>query len=592
MSKTRELGNVPNNIRQVDTLADMRTIEFPHETVWCSGYHSKNDGAFGSNIYRWNPTSTATDNGGTIIKLTSITTGRYELQYSNKTIGLEYFGITGIGDETIKIQNWLNCLSNGLTLIGKKLTCTVTSLVIPRFSNVTIDFNGLELVSTSNLVITLQNSTTSLGNITANMTKGDTVIQMANTTNISIGDVVRVVSTGVQAVSSSGNYVKGELFTIIDKTSTSVTVKESVYYPNIISEVSLLNLNVVQNVNICNLNVKVSSETQSCMLVYNMKDSSIYNCKFTSISATGSLNALLVAASSNVEIYKNSIDNFKFSTYNGYGIAVSGNDIIVRDNNISRCKHNITSGSREFLCKGIKYYNNSTFDSVGSSLDFHYNVVYSEACNNKMVGCAGGIYVRGNGDTVIDSNIFSDMDETGIDLTCDNQNEIVNNIVISNNVFDIMTKKYSTGCIACSSTTVSFKGLVITGNVFSNAFKGVSTKGNIVSAIISNNYFSKCQIAIFDFENATISNNNIIVDKSDASHQILLNAFGNNTVITGNSITYSSTVGEAAARAIRLKPFKSYVFGNVFTNYTNTTNEILDESTGLAKIGTNFSQLR
>lgn len=48
--------------------------------------HSDNEGAFGSNIFKWNDSSIDEPNGGTIIKLDSVETGRYELQYREDSL--------------------------------------------------------------------------------------------------------------------------------------------------------------------------------------------------------------------------------------------------------------------------------------------------------------------------------------------------------------------------------------------------------------------------------------------------------------------------------------------------------------------------
>jgi hypothetical protein len=62
--------------------------------VWVSGYHTKGDGAFGSNIFEWDSASTDADNGGTIIKLDSVVTGRYKLRYSG-AVNVKWFGAVG-----------------------------------------------------------------------------------------------------------------------------------------------------------------------------------------------------------------------------------------------------------------------------------------------------------------------------------------------------------------------------------------------------------------------------------------------------------------------------------------------------------------
>ena len=82
--------------KKVDTLADMRAMAELPETVWCSGYHSKNDGAFGSHFYRLKGLKTTeTDNSGTII-IVSVGGSDYvyELQYSG-AVNVKWFGAVG-----------------------------------------------------------------------------------------------------------------------------------------------------------------------------------------------------------------------------------------------------------------------------------------------------------------------------------------------------------------------------------------------------------------------------------------------------------------------------------------------------------------
>lgn len=100
------------NVPDVDTIADLRALTSTPDRVWLSGYHTKNDGAFGSNIFRWEPTSTKDDNGGTIVKLDSVATGRYELQYDS-AVNVKWLGAVGDGvtDDTVAIQNAINSSS-------------------------------------------------------------------------------------------------------------------------------------------------------------------------------------------------------------------------------------------------------------------------------------------------------------------------------------------------------------------------------------------------------------------------------------------------------------------------------------------------
>lgn len=95
----------------VDTLADLRNISYPANTVWASGYHTKNDGAFGSHIFRLKGVKTTeTDNAGTVIIATiGVTDYVYELQYDG-VVNVKWFGAVGDGvtDDTVSIQNALN----------------------------------------------------------------------------------------------------------------------------------------------------------------------------------------------------------------------------------------------------------------------------------------------------------------------------------------------------------------------------------------------------------------------------------------------------------------------------------------------------
>jgi hypothetical protein len=96
---------------KTDTIATLRNLSGIPNTVYVTGYYTANDNAFGSNFFKWNPVSTASDNGGTIIKLNNIDTGRYELQYSGP-VNVLWFGAdpTGATDSTQAIQAAINSI--------------------------------------------------------------------------------------------------------------------------------------------------------------------------------------------------------------------------------------------------------------------------------------------------------------------------------------------------------------------------------------------------------------------------------------------------------------------------------------------------
>ena len=100
-------------VTEVGTIAKLRAMTQAPRRVWVSGYHTKGDGAFGSNIFEWDSTSVEADNGGTIIKLFGTTIGRYKLKYSG-AVNIKWFGVvgdwngtTGTNESTL-IQNALD----------------------------------------------------------------------------------------------------------------------------------------------------------------------------------------------------------------------------------------------------------------------------------------------------------------------------------------------------------------------------------------------------------------------------------------------------------------------------------------------------
>lgn len=89
-------NSIVNSIDELKTISNI-------EAVNVLGYYTKGDG--GGGAFYWDSTSTETDNGGTIIQATGITTGRWKRVYSG-AVNAKWFGAKGDGvvDDTAVIN--------------------------------------------------------------------------------------------------------------------------------------------------------------------------------------------------------------------------------------------------------------------------------------------------------------------------------------------------------------------------------------------------------------------------------------------------------------------------------------------------------
>lgn len=94
----------------VNTVAELRNLK-GKSNVKASvlGYYEIGDGGEGS--YYWDSTSTLADNGGSVIQVTGVSTGRWVAIFKDNIINVARFGIVGNGtDESTKIQTLFNNL--------------------------------------------------------------------------------------------------------------------------------------------------------------------------------------------------------------------------------------------------------------------------------------------------------------------------------------------------------------------------------------------------------------------------------------------------------------------------------------------------
>lgn len=109
---------VAQAIRVVPAMEDLATRRGgAGETVWLRGYRTPNDG--GEGFFTWDPTSTVTGNGGTIVAPDSSVPGRWKRAARGPWVNVRWFGIVGDGkvDDTEALVAALrSAVASGATL--------------------------------------------------------------------------------------------------------------------------------------------------------------------------------------------------------------------------------------------------------------------------------------------------------------------------------------------------------------------------------------------------------------------------------------------------------------------------------------------
>lgn len=143
-----ENTSIADNItKKVDTLAALRSMTETFDTIWASGYHTKNDGAFGSHIFRLKGVKTTeTDNSGTIIIATIGGVDYvYELQYDG-AVNVKWFGAKGDGvtDDSTVIKTILESSEFNYIYIPRGIYALIGDTIINTSTYKTVIGEGHE----------------------------------------------------------------------------------------------------------------------------------------------------------------------------------------------------------------------------------------------------------------------------------------------------------------------------------------------------------------------------------------------------------------------------------------------------------------
>lgn len=129
------IGALSATLPNIDTIALLKSLANPTSPARISvkGYYNVGDGGGGD--FYWDPLSTGTDNGGTIIQSDAGGTGRWKRIFEPGILKARWFGakIDGIADDYVALSSAINVASpNNWTILIDGYTCLVgTTLVLP-----------------------------------------------------------------------------------------------------------------------------------------------------------------------------------------------------------------------------------------------------------------------------------------------------------------------------------------------------------------------------------------------------------------------------------------------------------------------------
>lgn len=222
-----ETGSIVTNgigINRVDNIANLKLQDgLVFNTIEVLGYYTKGDG--GGGTFYWDSPSTESDNGGTIIQATGITTGRWKRVLNNGSVNAKLFGVKGdgIADDTnalnkcfsasdlVVIDEGMNCLCNSVTSdyiisINKNLAIYGKGKITfstPANSN---NINGLKIIS----------GNVDISGISLYMKNNEGTSQLGVNRIIEIGNanvrIEKVIFNGMAMKFSSYNYFTYAVF--------------------------------------------------------------------------------------------------------------------------------------------------------------------------------------------------------------------------------------------------------------------------------------------------------------------------------------------------------------------------------------------
>ena len=376
MSKARELSKLPNYV--LSTVAELKLSvgKEQGDKAFVGGYYADGDGGGGD--FYWDAVSVETDNGGTIVQVTGVTTGRWKRIYSG-SVNIKWFS---------SLQSALN---TGLHVLGNKIdTYQITDTLTILTPAQKVNLNG----ATVNL-----NDATGLK---SHIKIGDGITQVngveldgitfTRTQVATSGYAIETDYCGVVKIKNCRIYGDNKIFSGIRLYKCTVSNIENNYIQNCVSKgLSLQGTNnsTLRTVDTTIINNRIEGGV-TAIDCYDFVEG--FFCRNNILFNTSS-SALSINASSDANgLYSFKIQHNDFDTCGGYGIYIDAvSSVQITDNWFSSITGSYALGVKS-LCDSVIVSDNQMYPSVNGVLVEGINVSIHD---NLVSGGSGSLVVLG-----------------------------------------------------------------------------------------------------------------------------------------------------------------------------------------------------
>lgn len=276
-------------------------------------------------------------------------------------------------------------------------------------SNITLDFNGSTISSPNvSTVFNITGTRTSaITTVTSTIVKGSRQVGVASVAGLNPGDMISFYSDTESFNPERPEYVKGEIAYIDSIAGNTLTLETPIWddYSIAGKTVTVDKFTPMKNVRIKNLRILGggAGKTQFGLSLAFFDQVFVEGCVIEATETCGIAAQLGMGA-----YFRNNTVSKCNATGTGYGLMVQGVDVAEITGNRGRNnRHSIdVSGSNYVVpSRRVLISNNTTSNDSSAGISTHGDCDFTVISHNRVLGCGGGIIVRGS-NSIVDGNMI------------------------------------------------------------------------------------------------------------------------------------------------------------------------------------------